>query len=282
MSVSLDLLPAYSPWPARLLGLEPFQQKAKSPAEITREFDVEKWGALLSEVRQQPSCPSIEALEDRLAQGQPEALCSVDGRLELLNPAVARKQYIDLIASAIGERLPAPAIVELGCGYGSVLLTLARRFDNAGVRFIGGEFTRSGVELCGLLAASSGIDATVGHCDFNASPMTQLDIPAGSILFTSFATMYVADFEPALQSMFALRPSAVIHFEPCIDHCEQQSMLGLLRRKYIIANDYNRNIISVLREHQARGEIRMFQELPNVFGSNPLLPASMIRWAPVS
>jgi hypothetical protein len=282
MSLSLDYLPRYSPWPARLLGLEPFQQKTKTPAEITREFGVEKWGAMLRNAQQEAVCPTIEMVEDRLLQGQREMLCSVGDQLELLDPADARKQYIDLVVSAVADYLPAPAIVELGCGYGSVLLSLARRFVNRGTRFIGGEFTTSGVELCGLLASSSGIDVTVGHCDFNASPMTQLEIPPGSVFFTSFATMYVADYEPALHAMLALRPSAVIHFEPCFDHFDPETMLGLLRRKYMIANDYNKNIISILEESENCGDIRITQQTPNAFGSNPLLPASVVCWVPAS
>jgi hypothetical protein len=35
---SLDDLPKFSKWPARLLGLEPWESKEKTEVEIEREF----------------------------------------------------------------------------------------------------------------------------------------------------------------------------------------------------------------------------------------------------
>ena len=51
---SLDELPKFSKWPARLLGLEPWETKEKTAEEIEREFGREKWGALLEKFRSTP------------------------------------------------------------------------------------------------------------------------------------------------------------------------------------------------------------------------------------
>lgn len=45
---TLDDLPRFSPWPARLLGLEPWGQRTKSSDEILREYEHENWGPLLA------------------------------------------------------------------------------------------------------------------------------------------------------------------------------------------------------------------------------------------
>jgi hypothetical protein len=53
-----------------------------------------------------------------------------------------------------------------------------------------------------------------------------------------------------------------------------------LRRRYIEVNDYNRNLVSLLRAQQAEGALRILEELPAVLGVNPLLPVSVIVWSP--
>ena len=45
--IILDDIASYSEWPARLLGLDPFEIKKKDASEVIREFGDEKWGHLL-------------------------------------------------------------------------------------------------------------------------------------------------------------------------------------------------------------------------------------------
>ncbi|MCO5062156.1 MAG: hypothetical protein M9963_09230 [Kiritimatiellae bacterium] len=45
--VSLNDLPRFSEWPARLLGTSPWELRHKTPAALAREYGVEKWGRLL-------------------------------------------------------------------------------------------------------------------------------------------------------------------------------------------------------------------------------------------
>ncbi|MEP6905750.1 MAG: hypothetical protein ABI875_06670 [Gemmatimonadales bacterium] len=46
-------------------------------------------------------------------------------------------------------------------------------------------------------------------------------------------------------------------------------------------NDYNTNLVTVLHEQRDRGVIEIVEERPAVFGSNPLLAASVIVWRPL-
>lgn len=41
-------------------------------------------------------------------------------------------------------------------------------------------------------------------------------------------------------------------------------------------NDYTRNLLSVLREHEAPGGIEIVEIQENIFGDNALLPISVI------
>jgi hypothetical protein len=54
-----------------------------------------------------------------------------------------------------------------------------------------------------------------------------------------------------------------------------------MRRRYIEINDYNRNLVTVLEAAEKEGRIRILTQSPNLFGRNPLLPASLIAWKPV-
>ena len=46
--LELDELAAYSAWPARLMSIDHFDIRHKTPSEVVREFGDEKWGQLLS------------------------------------------------------------------------------------------------------------------------------------------------------------------------------------------------------------------------------------------
>ena len=53
-----------------------------------------------------------------------------------------------------------------------------------------------------------------------------------------------------------------------------------MRRRYIEVNDYNTNLLTVLRDARDAGTIQILEERAAVFGANPLLPASVLTWAP--
>lgn len=280
-SFSIDDLPRFSPWPARLLGLEPWQQRYKTAQEVTREFEHEKWGALLKKHQEADHVVSVDEVDGWFFKDSAAGLHSIDGHLELITAKEAHERYLDLIEEMLKKHLPASALVELGCGYGSIILGLAKRTPFRDMRFIAGEFTASGLALVKRLAAAQGVTITTGHWDFTLDENTALNIPEGSIIFTSFATPYIptlsANFVSALSTR---RPKAIIHIEPCYEHCDGNTLIGLMRRRYIEVNDYNTNLITLLHSEQELGRIVILEEVPAVFGSNPLLAASVLVWRP--
>ena len=75
-----------------------------------------------------------------------------------------------------------------------------------------------------------------------------------------------------------LQPKYCIHFEPCYEYHDSNTIYGLLCKKYIEVNDYNRNLIVILRQAQKDGKIKILEQQKNVLGSNPLFPFSVIVW----
>jgi len=194
----------------------------------------------------------------------------------------AHDRYRDVVAGIIEQYLPAAAIAELGAGYGSIVLDLARRAALRPTPFFAAELTESGAALISRLGANEGIAIETGRCDLTATPVTSLPILHGAVIYTSYAAQYIPRLDSSFVEQIALlRPSAVIHIEPCYEHCEGKTLLGLMRRRYIEVNDYNTNLVTVLREQRDRGVIEIVEERPAVFGSNPLLAASVIVWRPL-
>ena len=277
----LDDLPKFSPWTQRVLGLVSWERPQRTAKENQREYEAEKWGPLLERVKACRKTVTLDEIEDWVFQNCKEVLASVGKSLVAMSGREAHGRFRDLVATITGKYWPATALIELGCGYGSIILGLAHRLPFKGGKILAAEYTPSGQELTSFLAGVEGVSMDVGACDFGSSEITDLHVPEGSILLTSYAAHYL----PLLPDSFvtglaALKPKVVIHCKPCYEHCESDTILGLMRKRYMELNDYNRNLVTLLRTHQERGTIRILEEQPAVFGANPLLPASIIVWEP--
>ena len=279
---TIEDLPRFSPWPARLLGLAEWQQRKKTSTEVTREFDREKWGNLLDRYRATGGKAAIDVVEAWMLESSAPSLCTIGERFELLTASHAFRRHYEVVAQVLHDLLPANSIVDLGAGFGSVIVRLALDPRFQGTPLYAAEFTNSGIELMKQLGTSAGINLRVGHCDLSSESLTDLPVPEGSIVFTCMAAHYVPQIEGKFVNAFReFRPKAVVHFEPCYEHCDPQTLTGLLRRRYIELNDYNRNLVSVLQQHAAAGAIRIRKEVPAVVGVNPLLPISILVWEPL-
>jgi hypothetical protein len=279
--LSLDALPRHSPWAARLLGAEPWAKRSKSKNEVLREYEAEKWGGLIRRVRDQAAPVRFTDVEAWADEGTVTEVVSAGDDLMLLSVQEARSRYLDIVAASLAKYFPAPALVELGAGYGSVLVRLAGRAPFCGGRIMGADLTASGQALLQHVAAAEQLPIEVGACDLAAAPITTLAVPPGAVIFTSFSACYLPRVEPAFfAAITSLQPAAVVHFEPVFEHYAPDSLLGLMRRRYVEVNDYNTNLWTALHHEAASGRIRLLEDTPLIFGQNALLPASVLAWAP--
>jgi hypothetical protein len=76
------------------------------------------------------------------------------------------------------------------------------------------------------------------------------------------------------------RPRTVVHLEPCHEDQDPMSVIGLMRRRYAELNDYNRNLVGVLRALEQAGRIRVLEHRRNVFSATPFNPTSILIWQP--
>jgi hypothetical protein len=274
--LSLDLLPQHSRWPARILAAPQDQpQFQKSHAAIYREYEQDKWGPLLEQVR--TGAAGLDEVE-RLQFGTQQRIpVSRGDALYLADALQARVLLAGHLADALaGLAGPGDTVVELGAGTGAITLRLAQDPRQAGCRFMAADFSPSSVQLMDLLAQRCGVALQTGAFDFHA-PQAGLAIPPGSVLLTSWSAAYVQGMDVEFwRRLAALQPRALLLAEPVYQHYREDTVLGLLRRRYYEINDYNRAILPTLQQAVEQGVWRIEAVRENVFGVNPLCPVSLL------
>ena len=279
--LEMNDLAKWSPWPARLLSIEPFGVMQKTPESVQREFGDEKWGSLLNFFANKDSVTlaNVEAAEQNLDEIIP--CYERSSGFYLATAREANRQQINLYLDLLKLHVDgASCLVELGAGYGSKILALSREPPFDTLPLYAAEYTQTGCDLIELIAHKEKKQIQVGACDFINLQISGLQIPENSIVFTSYSVHYV----PALKQKFVnfisnLRPKVVVHFEPCYQYYDPATVHGLMCMRYTELNGYTRNIASAIKE----GCLAIgadFQADRNLFGSNPFLPLSTITWSP--
>jgi len=275
-AIPLDGLAKWSPWPARLLGLEPWTVPQRTLEKVEREYNLTKYAQCLQFYRSTSPPPNLEALVRW--EGDPAgSLClSLGNELFETTLQVAREQAFDLLASTLRPVLAeCRTVIECGCGYGYNLWRLSQSFPE--LTFLGGEYSGNAVELAQALYRQS---PQIRVTRFNFyDPATYEFIEAVKepmVVFTCHALEQTPSAAAFIDALAAGRRHIrhVFHFEPVVE-LHDDSLLGLMRRGYAKANDYNMDLLSALR---ARPWVRILQTRADVFGANPLNPTSVIHW----
>lgn len=280
-TLSINDLPVYSPWPARLLCANSWKPRSKSLSEVLREYQNEKWTNLLAFVRSLKKPPVLEDVFQFL-DAKSSMPCLVAGELILMEPRKARianiRALVDFIVGM--EDLDVfTSVLELGAGFGQIILSLAAEPALDGKSFFGAELTQSGCELIQLLSTSSTMN--VKSCDFYSSNIFDFELPSRSLVFTSYAACYLENgAEDFLLKLIRHFPARVIHFEPIYETILDTTLLGLMQKKYIEINGYNRNLWGALRQLEKKGKIRILEEKRELFAINPFFPPSLLVWEP--
>jgi hypothetical protein len=279
--IELDELPRYSGWVAYLLGLKSLSRPFdKSPENIAREYGQDKWGILLQNLRLVDN-PTIEDA-DRLYVGERYIPFYTEGKLYIADITDVDAAYFHLIKNELQPLIQQSGhIVELGAGYGAIILKLATLPGFDTLSYTAGEFTDTGVACMNYLASEVRGRFEAGFCDLMDLNLEGYAIPEHAIFMTSWAMACIKGFpKTTLNEIIRYKPKAVIHFEPIYEHWSEDALLHMLWKKYCRMNDYNRSLLSALKEYETEGIIQIAEERKNIFGSNPLAPVSIVKWAP--
>jgi len=280
-TIPLDSLPQWSPWPARLLGMTDWTTQKRDIQKVDKEYDKEEYLRCLNFVQERKGATpeDVRTFEFRLPR---KPLC-VSQKNELFVLPAEHLLAVDnaMLAQILGPFMAdVHTVVELGCGYGYNLWELRRQFPDK--RFVGGEYSANAVRLAGLLYATHP-NITVESFNYYDDAYSLLErCPADgkTLVFTRHSIEQLPSAKKFLTSLsqYFDRIAAVVHMEVAYENYGN-GLLDLLRKRYVVANDYNRDLVGLLQNHP---DIAVLRNEADVYGVSPLNPSSVIAWKPRS
>jgi hypothetical protein len=275
--LSLADLPTWSPWPARLLGLKPFEPRVRDIEKIEAEYNQDKWLQCLRAYRDSSGTLTSHDLRLFRYGVNPSGLRAavVQGALVLVSTRRLLEEFDRILFDAMAASIARSAtVVELGSSFGPILGDLAVRFP--GPQYLGGEYSDNAVTLAGELFAGRS-DIAVSRFNFHDDAYELLEGAPGPVtLFTCQAIEQVRSARHIIDVLSRYRDKiiSVFHLEPSYEFYDD-SLLGLMRRRYIELNDYNRDLFSVL---QGREDVRILRLEREVVGWNPFNALTLVHW----
>jgi hypothetical protein len=275
--LDLNALPKMSAWPSRLLGLTAFADVTRDHAKIQKEYSDDKWQRchdLLKASDYKLTAHDLRMNNHEFTSGDLRP-CLLNDKLYLARVADIMPLYDALIDKLLRPSLEQTGhLVELGCGPGFIMDMLSRRFPKAS--FTGGDFADSAIEL-GKKLYPDPKHISVQKLDFYADSFPVIENTDGQVtVFTCQALEQIPDCTKTIKTFAKYRDKikSVVHLEPCYDLYDD-TLLGLMRKRYIEMNDYNRNLISTLRNTP---DIEIMSCEPCVIGWNPFNALAATEW----
>jgi hypothetical protein len=256
-----DYLNIDNPWSKRLLGFTDFKKK-RDVQQVENEYNLEKYARLLP-------FDFKTAEEYKAKEFEQAGLHPITGTIYIsqgdaiykTSMVNARKIYNELMQSKL-EKYASENICELGCGYGYNL-----SLSNKNV--YGGEYSSNAVKI----AKKIGLNVQ----EFNYYTAEDYNfLKPNTTIFTTHSIEQIPDATVIINNLEKQKDKInyVIHFEPTVIN-ERSSLLGLMRNKYMELNDYNRNLLYVLKE---RSDIEILELQTDIFGLVPLNTTNLIIW----
>lgn len=277
--LALDDLPKHSPWARSLL--DPTRDPPSDPGAYT---DTETYDGIYSHLLEEYRSEAVdpEAFVRRIyATGREDSgPVSVRGDLFLASP----RELLELERFAVADALRGvesdPAtVLDLGCGWGAALGTIAEAFPDSTV--VGGEYSRPGVELARALGIAGGPDGRVSVRQFDVRGEWELldGLRGETLVFTRGVLTTLPDVDGVVDRLAGLASEdevvGGVHLEQVDRHPE--TTLGLLRRRYGHVRGYDGRLLDEL---ERRDEIVVATVVYDQVGPNPLHPQTLIRWEP--
>lgn len=188
----------------------------------------------------------------------------------------------DFIVDYIDETGPYDAIIELGCGYGRNLFEIFYRGGPADSLYLGGELTRSGVEIARELAAlDPRMQARFFHHDHLAPDLRHLGRFDRALVFTVHSLEQVWFINPTFfQAMAGVaREVAGVHLEP---FGFQMANLGPVTEAHAAAfrdKGWNQNFAAALQQARESYGLNVSYAATEIFlPKDPENPTSLVIW----
>lgn len=269
--------PKYSGWPSILLGIDEFSPRKKNKSEIIREYEHEKWGVLLKDF-QQGGYTDFRSVKKGYFGSQISPTLW-QNNYYLTNGENYSRLQAKLLAEII-KMYPSNDIIELGCGYGSMLFDIIDFHHGDNKTFWGGELTNSGQQLIREFAKTVSSTVHSFHCDFLGDQLTEIDLPENAVIFTALALGELSDLNyDIIDKLCKLKPLVVINLESFYPE-KGNTLTDMMIQKYIRLNDYSQKLDLIIQRAVREDIVHLHQQHKQLMGLNPLHPASLTIWSP--
>lgn len=278
-TLDLNQLPLLTDRPKKLINASEAILHTKNSKQIYREYETDKWATVFERIEKKRF--SVDDVDAMQFSGTQDIPFSLGDTLYVAPPLATRVELASLLADKILElRQFGDPIVELGAGTGSIIVRLTKDQRFADATFHAGDFSPSSLKIISYLANVEGVKISTEIYDFDSAQAT-FSAPPNSIILTSFSIAYMQKLEwPFWERLMQLTPRAILVAEPIYQYFSEQTLLGLLRKRYYEMNGYNSNILPSIQQASRAGILRIGDIQENVIGINPLCPVSMITIHP--
>ena len=235
------------------------------------------WGEILTRVREQGV-----AVENLLPQYFQHEVLRYDGDYIQIDRGDFEYQLYDIFRRVIFPRHLARfrRIIDIGCGTGTSLFTLADLFPAA--ELVGCDWARPSQELVGLIAAKLG--RPIRGLRFNmltTEGREQLTMDGDTAVITLHAMEQLAGkFAPMLDYLLEARPGICMHLEPIAELYDPALLFDWLALRYHEKRNYLSGFLMALREKQAAGKATIHEVRRLRFGSAFHEGYSLVVWSP--
>lgn len=272
------------------------RSRARDQDRVQQEYGVEKWPAVARLIGEHaagepPSGSALARVHHRVtrahaAPGDPLARhdTMLTGRRQTVPVSLAvggaERLAVDLVVDACSERTD--LVIELGSGWGRHVLGAWLAGGPRDALYIGAELTAAGREASEQLA---GLDADlrfVSHAfDYHdPSSLRGLGAFEEAVVFSVHSVEQIPRLHPRIPAAIAGLATSVrcLHFEPVSWQASAAPSAGT-SRAYAEQNDYNRDLLEVLRAEEAAGGLRIEAIEPDLVGLNPDNATTLVRWS---
>lgn len=287
--INLNNLPTYSEWPDRIFGVSDWSVPDRDIDKVIKEYDEEKYKNLLEHRNDnkvtEPKKIKKKQLLSRswqfspIEQNKPHTVVSQNEELYFA-PVLEAQWYNDKMLSSVFKSIlnGDEIVMELGAGYGYNLHSLSQTFTDC--EFVGGELSENAVRLSNKLYRN--VDnvrvSQFNYYDENYE-LLETELKNDVVLFTRLSIEQLPECRSVIEQFinYKNKIDTIVHLEPVYDMYNEDTLLGLLRKKYTEINDYNRDLFSSLEQHK---EVEIQKTEHDIFGDNGLCPMSLIQWEP--
>jgi hypothetical protein len=248
-------------WTNRLLGYEEFQ-KNRDLAQVESEYNQDKYKVLLNQFYATvEECKFREFQSVNLDPETAMTVISIGDDIYNVKVSQMRELYYDMIQQAV-KPYQSKRICELGAGYGFNLSL----FEHEAY---GGEYSSNAVSIAQKIGQDVVQFNYYEEKDYNFIRPDSTIISVHSIEQIPDASCIVSSLRKHKEKI-----NFVVHIEPTIV-LERNTLLGLFRNRYLQLNDYNQNLIELLK---SQSDIEILELNTDIFGLVPLNSSNIIAW----